>query len=87
MCGLLPLTVAIAGGVVRNHGGLDEDLVAIIRADQLRGEADGVTVEERIIEASLRSLGEERAAVEAERYGFLEIKKALLAYVEEHGQL
>ena len=64
LCGLLPLTVAIAGGVVRNHGGLDEDLVAIIRADQLRGEADGVTVEERIIEASLRSLGAERAAVE-----------------------
>lgn len=56
--------MAIAGGVVRNHGGLDEDLVAIIRADQLRGEADGVTVEERIIEASLRSLGAERAAVE-----------------------
>merc|ERR1719473_1867231 len=64
LCGLLPLTVAIAGGVVMNHGGLDDDLVAIIRADKLRGEADGVTVEERIIEASLRSLGADRAAVE-----------------------
>ena len=31
LCGLLPLTVAIAGGVVMNHGGLDDDLVAIIR--------------------------------------------------------
>ena len=57
LCGRLPLAVAIAGGVVMNHGGLDDDLVAVIRADQLRGERDGVTVEERLIEASLRSLG------------------------------
>ena len=28
LCGLLPLTVAIAGGVIMNHGGIDEDLVS-----------------------------------------------------------
>ena len=42
----------------RISGVLDEDLVTMLREDKLRGDADGVTVEERIIEASLRSLGE-----------------------------
>lgn len=64
LCGRLPLTVAIAGGVVRNYGGVDDRLVQILRKDKLRGEADGVTVEERIIEASLRSLGPDRGEVE-----------------------
>ena len=64
LCGRLPLTVAIAGGIVGNYGTLEDDLVQMIKEDQLRGEAEGVTVEERIIEGSLRSLGAERAEVE-----------------------
>ena len=47
LCGRLPLTVAIAGGVLRNYGVLDADLVQLLRDDQLRAEKDGFTVEDR----------------------------------------
>ena len=43
LCGRLPLTVAIAGGMVGNYGVLDDRLVQILREDQFRGEQDGVT--------------------------------------------
>ena len=57
--------MAIAGGVVGNYGSLDQDLVQMVRADLLRGEQDGLSVENRVIQASLKSLKpEERDEVE-----------------------
>ena len=47
--------MTIAGGMVSNYGSLEDELVRMIREDQLRAESEGMTVEERIIEAGLRS--------------------------------
>jgi hypothetical protein len=58
LCGHLPLTIAIAGGMVRdNPDGITEELVELMKEDHLREQDDeegDSTLEERIIEASLK---------------------------------
>merc|ERR550514_1772479 len=74
LCGRLPLAVALAGGVVGNYGAVDQEVVELIREDLSGGFASGadgggadsgLSVAERILVSSLRSLGaEERGPVE-----------------------
>ena len=61
ICGRLPLTLAIAGGMVSdNPDGLTEDVVDVMKEDGLRDQDDegdsGMTLEERVISSSLSML-------------------------------
>ena len=55
LCGRLPLTLAIAGGMISDHPkGFDDELVELMREDRLRDQDDdedgsGTTLEERIV--------------------------------------
>ena len=60
LCGKLPLTIAIAGGMVASSSqGFTEDMVAMMKTDmgkEMRDES-GITVEERIIASSIKMIG------------------------------
>ena len=60
LCGKLPLTIAIAGGMVASSSqGFTEDMVAMMKTDlgkEMRDES-GMTVEERIIASSIKQIG------------------------------
>ena len=62
LCGALPLTLAIAGGMVAdNPEGLSQDVVEVMKEDRLRSEQGdddntGVTLEERVISSSLKMI-------------------------------
>ena len=61
LCGRLPLTLAIAGGMVAdNPDGLTDEVVEMMKADRMRAEDDegesGMSLEERIIETSLKMI-------------------------------
>ena len=61
LCGRLPLTLAIAGGTVADHlDGLTPELLALFSEGYLReaedDEADGRSLEERIIASSLKMI-------------------------------
>jgi hypothetical protein len=59
LCGRLPLTLSIAGGMISdNPDGFTDDVLDLMREDRLRDQEDeddsGFTVEERVIECSLK---------------------------------
>ena len=60
LCGHLPLTLCIAGGMISNNPeGLTEGVVELMREDQLREQDDqegGTTLEERVISSSLKMI-------------------------------
>ena len=59
LCACLPLTLAIAGGMVAASGGLSQDIVTLMRENlgkELRDEG-GTTVEDSIITSSLNMIG------------------------------
>ena len=61
LCGRLPLTLAIAGGIIAdNPGGLTDEVVDMMKEDRLREEDDegesGMSLEERIISSSLKMI-------------------------------
>jgi hypothetical protein len=65
LCACLPLTLAIAGGMVAANGGLAQDIVKVMKTDlgkQLMGEG-GMTVEERVIASSLKMIDRHPQAV------------------------
>ena len=62
LCGALPLTLAIAGGMIAdNPEGLSQDVVEVMKEDRLRSEGHdddetGMTLEERVISSSLKMI-------------------------------
>ena len=54
LCGRLPLTLAIAGGMIAdNTEGLTEDIVDVLKEDHELEDEEGRTLEDRIIASSL----------------------------------
>jgi|MDSY01.2.fsa_nt_gb hypothetical protein len=61
LCGRLPLTLVIAGGMISdNPDGFSDDVVEVMKEDRLREQDDedesGVTLEERVISSSLKMI-------------------------------
>ena len=65
LCGRLPLTLAIAGGMINNNpNGFSNDVLDLMREDRLREQDDeegGTTLEERIIASSLKMIKGKKA--------------------------
>jgi hypothetical protein len=65
LCACLPLTLAIAGGMVAASGGFANEIIEAMRSDmgkQLMGDG-GMTVEENIIASSLKMIDRHPQAV------------------------
>ena len=61
LCGRLPLTLAIAGGMISdNPEGFTDDIVELMKEDYLQEQVDedgnGMTLEERVINSSLKAI-------------------------------
>jgi Mrp family chromosome partitioning ATPase len=57
LCGKLPLTLAIAGGMIAENGqGLTEDIVEALKESQDLEDEEGRTLEERVIASSLKMM-------------------------------
>ena len=57
LCGRLPLTLAIAGGMIADNGqALTEDIVDVMKESHELEDAEGHTLEERIISSSVKMM-------------------------------
>ena len=57
LCGRLPLTLAIAGGMVADYGqGFTDDLLDVLKEKQELEDEEGTTIESRVISSSVKML-------------------------------